>query len=253
MADRAANKKLRFDPLIKLNHMKIEMMHLEKYKKKSTMGYYDRFKTNMKSPDSIVDVVTEKRKKELNDYWISLVKEVEKMPQSEKSLLKTRSLFAGHNYRRLVEPLDIAEYYLRGKREYRTTGRSRHYEMLEKWFKAENIKPTRWEGRDLSDLLTFDSCFWADVEEAMLVNNALRTQLVGREVLFEKLMKFEEYVWKMIEKREVSPEIFLEGSSFMKWWKEYKEIKGLHAPPTHFTEFMNNNKHESYGKPADKE
>ncbi|XP_018473688.2 senescence-associated carboxylesterase 101 isoform X1 [Raphanus sativus] len=252
MAERAEKKKLRYDPLTKLNHMKIEMMYLEWYKKKSEMGYYDRFKTMMKSPNSTVDMVFQRRKKELNEYWRSLVAEVEKMPQSEKSLLKTRSLFAGNNYRRIVEPLDIAEYYLSGKREYRTTGRSRHYEMLEKWFEAEKIKqkikPVRWEGRDLSDLLMFDSCFWAEVEEAILLNNDLSTQLVGREVLFEKLMRFEEYVWKMIEKREVSPEIFLEESSFMKWWREYKEIKGLHAPPTYFTEFMNSRRYQSYGK-----
>lgn len=164
-----------------------------------------------------------------------------KMPQSEKSVLKTRCLLAGHNYRRLVEPLDIAEYYLSGKRDYRTTGRSRHYVMLEKWFEAKKITADRPPQSDLSDLLTFDSCFWADVEEAM---NLTKTQVVTGEVL-EKLLKFENDVWEMLKKREVSPEIFLEGSSFIKWWREYKEIKGSSSK---FTEFMINGEYRTYGQ-----
>ncbi|WZZ38351.1 hypothetical protein YC2023_034610 [Brassica napus] len=255
MAERAENKKPRFDPLIKLNDMKIHMIYFEWYKKickKMKIGYYDHFKTQLVFS-------YENRRRELNDYWKELVEEVEKTPQSEKSLLKTRSLLSGHNYRRMIEPLDIATYYRDGGKEYRNS-RPRHYVTLEKWFKAgvedEKIpSPARPPGSDLSDLLTFDSCFWADVQEAMRVTDALalKTQVVGREELLEKLMRFEEYVGEMLKKREVSPEIFLEGSSFMKWWREYKEIRALHSPPSYFTQFMIQRKYESYGKPADKE
>ncbi|ESQ41464.1 hypothetical protein EUTSA_v10013249mg [Eutrema salsugineum] len=252
MEERAGEKKQRFDQLKKLNDIKLSMVYLEWYKKKSKrdkIGYYDRFKTHIASYVSPVDMDVEKRKRELNDYWKSLVEEVEKKPQSEKSVLKTRSLFSGNNYRRMLEPLDIAEYYLSGKKEYRTKGRSRHYVMLEKWFKAEMIEPVRCESRDLSDLLTFDSCFWAEVEEALIVINELKTQVVmrddEREVLLEKLVRFEGYVWEMIRKREVSPEIFLEKSSFMKWWKEYK---GFRSSPSGFTEFMNTRMYETYGQ-----
>ncbi|CAN6873137.1 unnamed protein product [Brassica oleracea] len=248
--ERAEKKKLRYDQLKKLNDIKISMIYIEWYKKKSKMektGYYDRFKSHLASSVSPFDIDIEKRKREVNDYWRSLVEEVEKKPQSEKSLLKTRSLFSGNNYRRMVEPLDIAEYYHNGGREYRASGRSRHYVMLEKWFKEEKIEPVRCVKRDLSDFLTFDSCFWSEVEEALIVSKCLQTQEGEREVLLRKLVRFEEYVWEMIRKREVSPEIFLEKSSFMKWWKEYKEIiKGFHS--SHFTKFMNDRMYESYGQ-----
>ncbi|XP_013606307.1 PREDICTED: senescence-associated carboxylesterase 101-like [Brassica oleracea var. oleracea] len=250
MDERAEKKKLRYDQLKKLNDIKISMIYIEWYKKKSKKektGYYDRFKTHLASSVSPFDIDIEKRKREVNDYWRSLVEEVEKKPQSEKSLLKTRSLFSGNNYRRMVEPLDIAEYYHNGGREYRASGRSRHYVMLEKWFKEEKIEPVRCVKRDLSDFLTFDSCFWSEVEEALIVSKCLQTQEGEREVLLRKLVRFEEYVWEMIRKREVSPEIFLEKSSFMKWWKEYKEIiKGFHS--SHFTKFMNDRMYESYGQ-----
>ncbi|KAJ0260962.1 Senescence-associated carboxylesterase 101 [Hirschfeldia incana] len=245
MVERAENKKPRYDPLRKLVRMKILMVGLERYKKKCKefkMGFYDWYRAPTTSE---VKMDIERLKKELNGYWKELVEEVRKMPQSEK-VLKKRSLFAANNYRRMVEPLDIAEYYRLGGKEYRTTVRSPHYETLQKWFKAEvKEEPERPHGSDLSDLLTFDSCFWADVEEAMPVTIALRTQGVGREELPEELIKFEKKVWEMIDKREVSPEIFLEGSSFMKWWRAYKEIKGSSSD---FTTFMNNEEYKSYGQ-----
>ncbi|KFK25726.1 hypothetical protein AALP_AA8G151800, partial [Arabis alpina] len=206
MEERAEKKKLRFDSFKKLNDMKISMVYMEWYKKKSKkvrIGYYDRFKTQTVSPTSEFDIEIKKRKEELNDYWESVVEEVEKKPQSDISILKRRFLFSGNNYRRMIEPLDIAEYYLNGGIEYRTSGRSRHYVMMEKWFGNESIKAARNELSDLRDLLTFDSCFWAEVEEAMIVINQLKeVQGMRDEALTEKLVKFEEYMLRLINKRE---------------------------------------------------
>ncbi|CAH2072724.1 unnamed protein product [Thlaspi arvense] len=250
MEERAAKKKARCDKLKKLNDIKISMAYIEWYKKLSKeakIGYYDRFKTHLATPVSQLDIKMEGRIREINDYWEALVEEVEKMPQSEKSNLKTRCLFSGHNYRRIIEPLVIARYYLDGGTGYRTLRRrSRHFVMLEDWFKAESIEPDRCDKRDLSHLLTFDSCFWADVEEAMIVIKSLEAHEGMRdEASMAKLVKFEEYVWGLIGKREVSPEIFLEKSSFMKWWEKYKEII---EDSSDFTEFMNTGKYERYGQ-----
>ncbi|CAA0402658.1 unnamed protein product [Arabidopsis thaliana] len=254
---RAEMKNLRFDMMFKkLNDMKISMAYIEWYKKKCKevkIGYYDRFKTQLAFPSKEFDInIKNHHKSELNRFWKSVVEEVERRPQSDASILKRRFLFSGNNYRRMIEPLDIAEYYLEGRKEYRTTGRSHHYVMLEKWFGMESIliEKERCKKRDLSDLLTFDSCFWAEVEDSLIVINQLNTT-VGmrddvREVLTRKLVEFEGYVWEIITKREVSPEIFLEESSFMKWWKEYKKIKGFNS--SYLTEFMNTRKYESYGK-----
>ncbi|KAJ0243534.1 Fungal lipase-like domain-containing protein [Hirschfeldia incana] len=249
MKKRAEKKKnQRFDQLKKLNKIKISMAYMEWYKKESKKAkivYYDQFKNKPA-------FVYETCRKEMNDYWETMVQEVEKVPQGEASYLKKRCLLSGNNYRRLMEPLDIAKYYLEGEKEYRTRGRARHYVMLEKWFKESELnEQLRGEGTDLSELLTFDSCFWSEVEEALIAINELKTQ--PEEGSVGKLMKFEEYVWDKISKREVSPEIFLEKSSFMTWWKEYKEIKGTRdwfgSSPSEFTEFMNTGEYKSYGKP----
>ncbi|KAF8106232.1 hypothetical protein N665_0145s0046 [Sinapis alba] len=258
MKNRAEEKKQRFDQLKKLDKIKISMAHIEWYKKESKkvkIVYYDQFKNQ---PVFVYETL----RREMNDYWETVVQEVEKMPQSEKSNLKKQSssmkafkkrcLYSGNNYRRLMEPLEIAKYYLEGNKEYRTTGRPHHYVMLEKWFKQAELKePPRGKETDLSELLTFDSCFWSEVEEALIAIKCLKTQDGEGEVLVRKLVKFEEYVWEMIRKREVSPEIFLE-SSFMTWWKEYKEIKrtrdGFGSSPSEFTEFMNTGKYKSYGQ-----
>lgn len=248
MKKRAEKKKnQRFDQLKKLDEVKISMAYMEWYKKESKKAkivYYDQFKNQ---PAFVYEI----RRREMNDYWETVVQEVEKMPQGEASYLKKRCLLSANNYRRLMEPLDIAKYYLEGKKEYRTTGRPHYYVMLEKWFKESELNdPLRRKGTDLSELLTIDSCFWSEVEEALIaINQLMKTQ--PDEGLVRKLMKFEEYVWGIIRNREVSPEIFLEKSSFMTWWKEYKATKGTRdgfSSPPEFTEFMNTGKYKTYGQ-----
>ncbi|CAN6873135.1 unnamed protein product [Brassica oleracea] len=159
MKKRAEKKKnQRFDQLKKLDEVKISMAYMEWYKKKSKKGkivYYDQFKSQ---PAFVYEI----RRRGMNDYWETMVQEVEKMPQGEASYLKKRCLLSGNNYRRLMEPFDIAKYYLEGDKEYITKGRAHHYVMLEKWFREGNSKETlRGKETDLSELLTFDSCFWS--------------------------------------------------------------------------------------------
>ncbi|XP_024005675.1 uncharacterized protein LOC18029147 isoform X2 [Eutrema salsugineum] len=246
-----ADKKVRFDPFKKLNDMNISMAKMVWYIKESRnikIGYYDRYRLQI---PTVGNIKVEAFKKELNGFWTSVVEDAKKKPQSDISILKRRFL-SGNIYRRMIEPLDIAEYYRNGEKEYRTKGRSRHYVMLEKWFRNAWIEPFRCENRDLSDLLTFDSCFWAEVEEALVVINEMKThEGMTDEVSIGKLVRFEEYVWEMIGKREVSPEIFLEKSSFMRWWKEYREIKGRDGfnSPSPFIDFMNTGMYQSYGLP----
>ena len=42
-------------------------------------------------------------------------------------------IYAGTSYRRMVEPLVIAEYYSCGGKEYETKNRPRHFAQLEEW------------------------------------------------------------------------------------------------------------------------
>jgi hypothetical protein len=185
-----------------------------------------------------------------------MVDEVEKNPQRNGASFTTRWLYAGTNYRRMVEPLDIAEYYRDGKTDYMAKGRSKHYTLLEKWL-SEDVKPAasrpnNSKKQKLADGLTEDSCFWAYVEEARISCNVLLGNGESNDMDKHKrsLIVFEADVMGMLKNYAVSPEIFFRQSSFMKWWKDYLEIirKGIMGTSytSPFTHFMQNGQFRHY-------
>ncbi|KAH0699275.1 hypothetical protein KY284_013490 [Solanum tuberosum] len=164
-------------------------------------GYYDSYKHSdfrgrdaVKSRQEIV-----KYQRVLNKYWKAKVAEVEEMPQSEKAAFRTRWLYSGTNYRRMVEPLDIAEYYMKsGNTDYVNLGRSEHYKKLEEWRKEVNPSGSGNDRRK-AVCLTEDSCFWAYVEEAIIISKRLREgSLEEKENAREYLVNFGQYVMNMI-------------------------------------------------------
>ncbi|KAJ6383797.1 hypothetical protein OIU78_027153 [Salix suchowensis] len=162
----------------KLNAVKINMACLEWYKKGcETKGicYYDSYKNLC----SIRDMDATKFKKALTHYWRKLVENAERKPQKEGAFMRETWLYAGTNYRRMVEPLDIAEFYRqKGKRDYQTHGRSKHYILLEQWQKehAEKLAgpPNDKKKQNVAGILTEDSCFWMNVEEALIFCKQLK-------------------------------------------------------------------------------
>lgn len=234
--------------------MKKDMIFLEWYKKSMVEegGYYDSFKNvQFQSGEKIIsrqEII--KHKKILERYWKRMVEEAEKMPQKEGIAFRTCWLYAGTNYRRMVEPLDIAEYYRDGKKDYRNGGRIekfKHYLLLEKWMNEE--KPGGCSNmRNKPVSLTEDSCFWGDVEDAVISCKVLRD---GQSSIEEKalsrdyLVRFEEYVMKLIESYSVSSEIFLKGSTFRQWWLQYKEIIDP-SYTSRLSMFMTNNGYHTY-------
>lgn len=221
-------KRNAFDPGKKLNKMKEAMAWLEWYKKVTLNegGYYDSFKLSgsgsrdaVKSRQEIV-----KHHRTLTKYWKIMVAEVEKMPQREEAAFRTRWLYAGTNYRRMVEPLDIAEYYMKlGNRDYVNLGRSEHYKQLEKWM-IEDKPSGSGNDRRKAVSLTEDSCFWARVEEAIISSKRLREgSSEEKENSRRDLVDFMERVMDLIKSYSVTSEIFQPKSSFMKWWQEYRQ------------------------------
>ncbi|XP_061369730.1 senescence-associated carboxylesterase 101-like isoform X2 [Gastrolobium bilobum] len=229
----------------KLNLVKIDMAQLEWYKKDCkdrNIGYYDSFKKMLLKSD--LDVV--KFKKNLINYWENMVEEAEMKPQKEGSNFRTRWLGAGTNYRRMVEPLVIAKYYSEGGKDYVTEKRSKHFKLLEDWLKEGTTKATSdlnsTSKKNVEALLTIDSCFWAHVEEALLLCKQLKdaqSSVTEKEAACRKLLEFEEYVYGLLKNYAVSIEIFLKESSYMTWWNEYKAIKGT-SYDSPLGSFMNN-------------
>ena len=224
-------KKQVFDPSMKLNKVKVHMANLEWYKKvakDNKIGYYDSYKNESHTSD--LDVVI--HMKTLTCYWEELVNEVEKRPQTVGASLRTGWLFGGTNYRRMIEPLDIADYYNKGKTDYINQGRPKHYIKLEQWLN-ETAKPVGVLNdsmkQNVASILTEDSCFWAHVEEALISCKMLTgtgSSEMDKQSSRDSLFKFENYAYGLIKNYAVSPEIFLQGSSFMQWWREYEKIMG---------------------------
>ncbi len=102
--------------------------------------------------------------------------------------------------------------------------------------------------KNVASILTEDPLFWAYVEEALISCQILRREssVEEKELAKHDLIKFENYVYSLMKNYSVSPEIFLPQSSFMKWWREYKEIMGTsYSSP--LTDLMKNDKnYEAY-------
>ncbi|GLJ48324.1 hypothetical protein SUGI_1020130 [Cryptomeria japonica] len=140
----------------------------------------------------------------------------------------------GTAYRRLVELLDIADFYhLHNDRGsyLLIKNRSLHHRVLEKWLDDKNqIRIERGRGRKKTRTkfasLTEDSRFWARVEEIDKDLKNLRPEKEQTVIahLKKSLKDFEAYVSKMIEDKSISMEVFFEESSFMIWWKKYREF-----------------------------
>ncbi|OMP08762.1 Sulfatase [Corchorus olitorius] len=239
------------DPAKKLNDIKLKMAKLEWYKKVSKAqekGYYDCYKNKPLRRDRDV----EKYKRFLTDYWQEIVAQTEKKPQTKHGYFRIRWLYAGTAYRRMVEPLDIADYYESGQKDYMTKGRSNHYIKMEQWLEEaekQNGFSSNAKKQSVDAILTYDSCFWAHVEEARIWCKSLENadaSATEKESSRKKLMKFEEYVMEQIKKFAVSSEIFLKGSSFMQWWKEYEKIIGPDHHNLPLYDFMINRKYKQY-------
>ncbi|KAK7833066.1 senescence-associated carboxylesterase 101, partial [Quercus suber] len=269
-------KREAFDPTKGLNDIKVNMAFLEQYKKLSIdngMGYYDRYKIESCNGMTTIDMDLERYKKSLTIYWKDMVDQAEKRPQTVGAFLRTRSLFGGTNYRRMIEPLDIANYYNKGLSDYINNGRSEHYEKLEQWLKEmkETEKPSSSSGpndlkkQNVKSSLTEDSCFWAHVEEALILCELLtgressamnkesskkkrKASAMDEESSKKKLVEFENYVYGLMKNYAVSSEIFLPKSSFMKWWGEYREIMGTSCSSPLANLIKNVENHKEYSK-----
>eukprot|EP00252_Welwitschia_mirabilis_P006321 TRINITY_DN17171_c0_g2_i3.p1 TRINITY_DN17171_c0_g2~~TRINITY_DN17171_c0_g2_i3.p1 ORF type:complete len:622 (+),score=120.00 TRINITY_DN17171_c0_g2_i3:230-2095(+) len=206
------------------------MTELEWYRKvcrNEGVGYYDSFKQHNTKGDHRANL----HRKRLADFWDGILKMLEEYELPDRLCESAKWMYAATTYRLLVEPLDIAYFYSHGhheiKGQYLMGGRSSRYWILEQWCRDKIL--AKKKSRKIcsqSTSLTQDSCFWAHVEELSysLERNPAEAM--------PKLKEFENRVKHLIEANELSSEVFLDGSSFVKWWKNlpdcYKQSSPLH-------------------------
>ncbi|KAK6924904.1 EDS1, EP domain [Dillenia turbinata] len=178
------------------------------------VGYYDAFRRQKDAEDFESNV----RRLELAGMWDELNEMLKKYQLPDGFENRKEWIELGTMYRRLVEPLDIANYYRHYKNEdtgpYMIKGRPRRYRYTQRWREHAEKMP----GGTISE-----SCFWAEVEE-------LCAELSSNQTAFEKVKErvqhVEQGMLKWLRGKEVGLDVLLEDSTFAKWWRML---------PLHFT------------------
>ena len=194
-----------------------ELRELRKYKEKAEtcgLGYYDSFKLNKYEEDFRANV----SRLVLAGFWdemMEMLKAYELPDDFEKSHDFIR---LGTDYRRTVEPLDIANFYRHAKDEetgfYVKKGtRPKRYRYIQSWLEHAEKKPSGSHS---------ESCFWAEVEDLRI-----KTRSNGSSPeIKQKVQQLGQNLIKWIDDASLGKDVLLENSTFVKWWKplppEYK-------------------------------
>ena len=203
-----------------LEKTEVELEMMRKYKENARirrLGYYDSFKLQNEDDDFHANV----SRLELAGMWDEIkemLKEFELPDDFEK---KREIIDLGTKYRRLVEPLDIANFYRHSKDKetgaYVIGGgpRPKRYRFIQRWLEHDEKKS--FGSRK-------ESLFWADVEQ-------LGIDIKKKGYLQEiekKIQEVERNLIAWIGDGSLDDDVLLENSTFVKWWRD--------LPPQHKTE-----------------
>ncbi|KAJ0105582.1 hypothetical protein Patl1_17949 [Pistacia atlantica] len=200
----------------KMRNIENGIEKLERYKAKceaNKQSYYDAFKKS-KGHDDFAANVTRLELVGIIDEIMEMIKRYE-LPDGFEG--REEWLNIGTRYRRIVEPLDIANYYRHLKNEdtgaYMINGRPKRYRFTQKWreYALKMEKGSSWE-----------SCFWAEVEELEICLRTSNNFGLSEDVR-ERISHLEEKVEWWIQREELGADVFFEGSTFIKWWNTLPE------------------------------
>lgn len=174
------------------------------------VSYYDSFKLQREVHDFNANV----SRLELAGLWDEIVEMLRRRELPDGFESRQDWVNLGTLYRRLVEPLDIANYYRHSKNEdtgsYLSKGRPRRYKYTQEWHE---------QSQRISFGSSLESCFWAMAEElqAEIANGKTFDDVRDRVVKLES----DAHGWSM--SGSLGKDIFLSRSSFVIWWKTLPE------------------------------
>ncbi|GAA0173516.1 hypothetical protein LIER_27113 [Lithospermum erythrorhizon] len=184
------------------------LMKIEEYKTKCDfrkIGYYDAFKLQRDTTDFYANV----NRLELAGMWDEIVEMLKRyeLPDGFESCKEWIEL--GTKFRRLLEPLDIANYYRHLKNDdtgpYMKRARPKRYSFTQNWLEhAERMATNK----------STESWFWAEVEEVRAESSVKPFEQVN-----EKVIRLERQACEWFERRLLDKDVFFEESTFIKWWK----------------------------------
>ncbi|KAK9067993.1 hypothetical protein SSX86_012104 [Deinandra increscens subsp. villosa] len=170
------------------------------------IGYYDAFKIQEGTHDFNANV----KRLELAGIWDEIVEMLKRYELPDGFESRAEWIELGTKFRRLVETLDIANYYRHSKDEdtgtyLRDGGRPKRYKYTQRWHE---------HAHKLGDGTSSETIFWAKVEEL---------KRKPFEEVKEQIVGLEKQVSEWVRKGELENDVFLERSTFVAWWKTLPE------------------------------
>ncbi|KAG6587497.1 Protein EDS1L, partial [Cucurbita argyrosperma subsp. sororia] len=171
------------------------------------MGYYDAFKRQKNDTDFKANI----KRLELAGIWDEILGMLKMYELPDEFEGNDEWIQLGTKYRRLVEPLDIANYYRHSKNDdtgpYLKMGRPNRYRFTQRWLE---------HNRKMTEYSSEESILWAMVEELQIQTRTRMYVEHSREIIeLEKKMKR----WV----NEIGEDMLLKKSTFMEWWKTLPE------------------------------
>ncbi|XP_061373481.1 protein EDS1L-like [Gastrolobium bilobum] len=173
-------------------------------------GYYYAFKVQKEGKDFQANV----KRLVLAGVWDEIIEMLKRYELPDEFEGKQEWIKLGTSFRRLVEPLDIANYYRHSKDEdtgpYMDKGRPKRYRYTQRWLEHAN--------RVTKGVIS-ESSFWAEMEELCRWNSNKKPF----EGIKERVVQLEQGIKKWIDKGELTKNVFLKDPTFVKWWETLPE------------------------------
>ncbi|GER38528.1 gamma-glutamyltranspeptidase 1 [Striga asiatica] len=165
------------------------------------IGYYDAFKIQKDTVDFDANV----KRLELTGIWDEIMEMIKRYELPDGFEARKEWIELGTLFRRLLEPLDIANYYRHLKNEdtgpYMVKGRPKRYRFTQRW---------REHAERMEIGMGSETTFWAEVEE-------LRVKPYG--LVKDEILRLEEKMVTWVNNGWLKKDVFLDESTFTKWWR----------------------------------
>lgn len=197
----------------KIDFVEEKMKEVEKYRETyQKLGYYDAFKMQ-EDPDE--DFQANVKRLELASVWDEIVEMLRRYDLPDAFEGNPDWVKLGTRFRRLLEPLDIANYYRHLRHieagPYMVQGRPKRYRYPQKWLDHSLRKPEE---------AISESCFWAEVEDLWyMTSKTSKNNSSSFEDVKERVVQLERQIKTWVENGELAKDVFVKSSTLVKWWK----------------------------------
>ncbi|RDX64078.1 Protein EDS1L, partial [Mucuna pruriens] len=181
-------------------------------------GYYDAFKVQKEQKDFQANV----KRLVLAGVWDEVIEMLKRYELPDEFEGNQEWIQHGTSFRRLVEPLDIANYYRHLKHEdtgpYMIRARPKRYRYTQRWLEHAKREP--------KPVAITESTFWAELEElfSWIKSNKPFQDIEKRVLQLENDFK------NWTDRGELTKDTFLKDPNFIKWWEILPQEHKLSLP-----------------------